>query len=261
MRLHFLLLIFVCSFASCTAYEELRIRQLLNEKGFGTRAEGNATVENYLAGGDGVVFVLSGGTLTIPGAQRLALLTRVQLVGLDGTILLPYVGPIPVLGLTEQQLERLVESSLAGLFAEEIQLQARIVDRQKAFYAFGEVGRKGRLPYRKADFTLFEAIASLAPTRLANLGRVRLIKPDAEDPLVIDVNVREMIITGNTRYNAPVEVNDIIYVPATWIGGFARFIEKLLQPLNVAVRSMLGLARIKASYDVLTGESSFYFRY
>ena len=240
---------------SCAGYEEKAIRQLLIEKGFGTRAEGRATIENYVSGGDGVVFVMDPVTLASPGAERLVLLSQVQSVGLDGTILLPYVGPVMILGLTERELKRLVESQLATLFNMELRVEAKIVDRGKGFYAFGEVEKKGRMPYRKADLTLLEAVTQVMPTALANMGRVRLIKPDAVNPIVIEVNIRQMILTGNTRYNLAVEENDFIYIPPTWIGGLARFIEKLVQPISVAVRSLIGLAMIRTSYDVLRGDS------
>lgn len=257
-----LLLTLLTSLTSCASYEEKAIRQLLNEKGFGTRAEGRATLENYVAGGDGIVFVMDPITLASPGAERLVLLSQVQQVGLDGTILLPYVGPVMVLGLTERELKRLVESQLGTLFNLELRVEARIVDFGKAFFSFGEVGNKGRVRIAKADLTLLEAVTLIQPTALANMGRVRLIKPDAENPQVIEVNIRQMIQTGNTRYNLPVEENDFIYIPPTWIGGLARFIEKLVQPIGVAVQSLIGLATIRASYDVLRGEQSqLFFRY
>lgn len=262
LRLRALVLLFFALLASCSNYEEKRIRELLNEKGFGSRAEGRATMENYVAGGDGIVFLVDPTVLTSPGAERLVLLSQVQSVGLDGTILVPYVGPVMVLGLTERELKRLVESSLDAFFNLDIRVEARIVDFGKAFYAFGEVGMKGRVRYPKADLTLLEAITMIMPTPLANMGRVRLIKPDAENPLVVVVNVREMIMTGNTRFNLPVEENDFIYIPPTWIGGFSRFIEKLLQPIGVAVQSLFGLAMIKTSYDLLRGEDNgYFFRY
>lgn len=254
-RLQTLVILLLCGLTSCVNFEEKRIRQLLNEKGFGTRAEGQASLENYVTGGDGVAFLVDPTILVTPGAERLVLLTQLQSVGLDGTILLPYVGPVMVLGLTERELKRLVESQLAAFFNLPIQVTPRILDRGKYFFAFGEVLQKGRVPYFKADLTLLEAVTYVLPTRLANLGRVRLIKPDAENPLVIDVNIREMIMTGNTRYNILLDENDFIYIPPTWLGGIARFIEKLLEPLNVAVRSMLGLAQIQYSYDILTGDA------
>ena len=48
-------------------------------------------------------------------------------------------------------------------------------------------------------------------TPLANLGRVKVIKPDAQNPLVLVVNVREMIETGVTTFNVRIDDNDIIY--------------------------------------------------
>jgi protein involved in polysaccharide export with SLBB domain len=262
VNLRALALLFLAFLASCTNYEEKRIRQLLNEKGFGTRAEGRATMENYVAGGDGVVFLVNPSVFASPGAERLVLLSQVQRVGIDGTILVPYVGPVMILGLTERELKRLVESQLAAFFNIEVRVEARILNFGKVFYAFGEVGNKGRIPFVKSDLTLLEAITVIRPTQLANMGRVRVIKPDAENPMIIDVNIREMIMTGNTRYNILIEENDFIYIPPTWIGGFSRFIEKLLQPIGVAVQSLLGLATIKASYDLLRGEqTSFFFRY
>jgi protein involved in polysaccharide export with SLBB domain len=266
-RLHVLLTLLLAGLlallGSCSNFEELRIRQLLNEKGFGTRAEGRASLENYVAGGDGVVFLIEPSVLASPGAEGLVLLSQVQAVGLDGTILLPYVGPVMVLGLTERELKRLVESQLAALFTIDIQVTPRIYDQGKAFYAFGEVVRKGRIPYIKADLTLLEALTQIGPTPLANMGRVKVIRPDAENPMTLDVNVREMITTGNTRYNVLISENDFIYIPPTWLGGLSRFIQKLLTPLNVVVQSMFGLAAIQYSYDILQGNQTnrAFFRY
>ncbi len=44
--------------AACGSYEDKRIRELLPEKGFGARASGDATVENYVGGRDIIQFLL-----------------------------------------------------------------------------------------------------------------------------------------------------------------------------------------------------------
>jgi protein involved in polysaccharide export with SLBB domain len=249
--------------AACGGVEERRIRELLNEKGFGSRAEGVATFTNYVTGGDGVLFYLDPTAYMVPDAERLYFLTLPQQVSIDGTILVPYVGPIYVLGKTEQDLTALVKSVLQPLFAFEINLTARIINRGKAFYAFGETLAKGRLPMVKGDLTILEAISTIGTTELANLGRIQVVRPDAQNPLVIHINIREMITTGNTTYNILLYDNDIIYVPPTFFGSIARFIEKLLQPLGVAVQALFGLATIQASYRYITDpdSSSFFFRF
>jgi len=243
---------------SCTSVEPNRIRQLLNEKGFGTRAQGVATLENYVAGGDGVVFVVDPTVLVSPGAEQLAVLTQAQQVGLDGTIFIPYVGPVLVLGLTEAELKAMVQERLQAFFNFEVNISPRIVNLGKAIYAFGEVIRKGRIPFTKPDVTVMEAIATVFPTPSANLGRVRLVRPDAENPLVVEINFREMIMTGNTTYNILLRENDIIYIPPTWLGAIGRFIEKLLSPLGSVVQAAFGFASIRYSYDVLRGEDDYY---
>ena len=239
--------------ASCGSFEDKRIRELLNEKGFGSRADGEATRENYLGGQDLVQFIVPPEVLMQPGAERLAVLETAQPVAIDGTIFVPLVGPVYALGKTETDLAALVRTQLRSVLKFDVDLQARI-SGNKFFYAIGEVGRKGPLPIN-ANMTLIDAMFSATWTPLANLGRVYLIKPDAEHPLVIDVNVREMLTTGFTRANFPIEEHDILYVQPTVLGMVARLLERVLQPVALAMRTMLGAAQVTFAYDVLTGDA------
>ena len=88
---------------------------------------------------------------------------------------------------------------------------------QKWFYAYGEVSLRGQVPL-ETDLTFWDAMNACGWTPLANLGRVYLIKPDAEHPLVMEINFREMITTGLTATNVPMRERDIIYVPPTFLG-------------------------------------------
>lgn len=245
-------------FAACASGEEKRIRELLHEKGFGTRAQGQAVKENYITGGDAVQFLLDPMLYLTAGAEQLSLLAAPQAISIDGTILIPYLGPVYVLGMTERELATLVNTQLQGFFNFEVAVQCRILNLGKAFYAFGEVLQKGRLPMIKGDITVLEAIATIGTSPLANLGRVRVVKPDAENPLVVVVNIREMILTGNTKWNLRLDDNDILYVPPTILGAFARFAEKLLQPLGVAVSALFAWTSLRYSYDVLSGDAPYY---
>ena len=248
-----LLLLLLGGLAGCGSFEDKRIRELLNEKGFGSRATGDATRENYVGGLDMVQFLISPLALQAAGYERLVELTAPQPVNVDGTIFVPYVGPVHVLGKTEIELSTLVTAQLrlVGLAAAP-EVQARIVGPRKVFYAFGEVLNKGRLIV-EADMTLMDAMCVVFPSNLANLGRIYLIRPDAEHPLVIDVNFREMVVNGDMRANILIRERDILYVPPTFLGMIARLLERLLQPVAIAVSTMLGLADINSAYDYLTG--------
>lgn len=256
-----LLLLALPLFGGCGTFEDKRIRELLHEKGFGTRADGDATQENYLGGQDMVQFLISPDALAQPGAERLAELVASQPVNIDGTIFVPFVGPVYVLGLTEAELTALVSSHLRGKFQFDLDLQARITINQKFFYAIGEVGRKGKLVL-ETDMTLWDALMTTQWTNLANLGRVMLIRPDAEHPLVIDVNVRDMFTGGATAPNIRLRERDTIYIPPTALGMLARILQRLLEPVALAVQTIVGAARVQVSYDVLTGNNSTgYFRF
>ncbi len=257
LRLLALLAGLLTALAGCTGLEQQRIRELLNEKGFGSRADGVATWENYIAGGDGIQFYLDPVVVSQPGMEQLALLAQKQPIGIDGTIHVPYIGSVPVLGLTEREAASLVEAQLQPLFPRDpIALTARVDDRGKAYYVWGEAERKGRIPFLKADVTVIEALALSSPTQLANLGRVRLIRPDAQNPLTVEINMREMVLTGNTTYNLKLQDNDFLYVPPTFFGMLTRFVEKLLEPVAVIVRALFGVASVRASYDYLTGDTN-----
>ncbi|MEO0481445.1 MAG: polysaccharide biosynthesis/export family protein [Planctomycetota bacterium] len=239
---------------SCTSVEDSRIRQYLVQKGFGTRADGEATAENYVAGGDRVQFILSNPTLVRqPGLEQLFLLTQAQPVDIDGTIYVPYIGRLPVLGMKETTLSATVSEALNSVLANPVALNARIISSGKVFYAFGEIQTGARrFPLLQADLTILDVISRLPITPLANLGRVKVVKPDATNPLIIVVNIRDIIERGYSNYNIQVEENDIIYIPPTFFGHIARFFEKLTQPIGAVVRGALGVATTRTAIDVLT---------
>lgn len=255
-----LLLVCLATLASCGSYEDKRIRELKHEKGFGSRANGDATRENYLGGFDVVQFIVPPEALLMPGAEQLAALGVPQPVGIDGTIYVPLVGPVYALGKTEAELAALVRTQLRTVLQFDVDLQAR-VQGTKFFYAIGEVQLKGPI-LLSPDLTLIDAMFKAGWTDLANLGRVYLIRPDAEHPLVVDVNLREMLTTGYTASNFQIRERDILYVPPTFLGMLARLFQRLMQPVALAVRTMLGAAQITFAYDVLTGKSNrLFFRF
>lgn len=251
--------------AACGSYEDRRLRELIHEKGFGTRAQGDATKENYVAGGDRVYFTVEPAALQTLSAQQLVYLTQPQLVAIDGTIHIPYYGRLQALGKTESELSALVERVLQPSFPFAVDVEARILIDNKNIYAFGETALRGVVPMvgvGNADVTLLRAVATIGWTQLANIARVFLIRPDAEHPMVVEVNILEMITTGNTRYNLQLRENDIIYIPPTFLGLVARILERLLAPINLAVMTLFNVAQVRTSYEVATGQQQgFFFRF
>lgn len=251
----------VACLASCGSYEDKRIRELLHEKGFGSRADGDATRENYVAGADQIIFLLSPDALLQPGLERLAELTVAQPIAIDGTIFVPYIGPVYVLGKTEAEVAALVKAQLRTVIKPEIDLQVRLAPLPtKVFFAIGEVGLKGPRPLM-TDMTFLNAMFAVGWTPLANLGRVYLVRPDAEHPLTIDINFREMLVSGYMTANIQIREHDILYVPPTFLGLIARLLERLLQPIGLAVRTVIGFAEAQSAFDYLQGDSDYFYRF
>jgi len=259
-RLQTLLLLCLGFFASCGSFEEKRIRELLHDKGFGSRAQGEATIENYVSGLDTVQFLLAPGAGMVPGAERIGELSVAQPINIDGTIFVPYVGPVYVLGLTELELAAHVQGQLRAYFVNDFGLQARIVKSNKVFYSIGEVSKKGPI-MMSTDMTFWDAMFAVGWTNFANLGRVYLIRPDAENPLVVDINFREMLTTGFTTANLQMREHDLVYVPPTFIGMLARLLQRILEPVGLAVYTMLGFAEFRSAYNYLSGEDQYYYRF
>jgi beta-lactamase regulating signal transducer with metallopeptidase domain len=79
-------------------------------------------------------------------------------------------------------------------------------------WLFGSLSRHGAIPWPE-DATLMQIVRLAAPTDEADLTRVQLISPDGEHPLVVEVDFRQMVLTGNTAQNVMVRAGDILFVP------------------------------------------------
>jgi protein involved in polysaccharide export with SLBB domain len=214
---------------SCSStLADKRILQYLNQRGFGKRYVGNAQEQNYVSIGDTIQYVDSYND-EVRGSQ---------VVDIDGTILLPEVGSVWVAGYTRTELESYLTQKLSPYFVEtDVKVTIR-TGGKKVFYIMGQVRRPGPFPYT-GDLTIFEAVLLAYPDEFgANLGRVRLIRADPRDPLIIPVDVSQLWEKGDSTYNLQIQEYDIIYVPPTFLQGVADFISGLLVPLISVFREV-----------------------
>lgn len=214
--------------ASCKTSPDKRLLQHLNQEGFGKRYTGNSEEEDYATIGDRIAY-----------ADNLQPdLRGLDAVGIDGTITLPEVGTVHVAGMTRSELEALFQQKFAPYF-ERTDIQVTIQSAgAKTYWVLGEVGGQGQRPF-PGDLTIFEAVMASVPNpNTANLGRVRLIRPDPREPFVITVNVTDMIRRGDSTYNVHVRENDIIYVPPTLFAQIGYFIVGLISPVTTVISSV-----------------------
>jgi len=213
--------------ASCSAtLENRRILQYLNQAGFGKRYYGNAQEQNYVSIGDTIQF-LDTYNEDVRGTET---------VDIDGTILLDEVGAVYVAGFTRSELESYLTQKLSAYYVDtDVKVSIR-TGGKKVYYVMGQVRRAGPFPYT-GDVTLYEAVMLASPDEFgANLGRVRLIRADPRDPLVITADVTEIWSSGDSSYNVQVHEYDIVYVPPTLLQSAADLVSGLLVPVTSIFR-------------------------
>jgi len=225
--LYRLALLGLCFLTACNTYPDKRLLQYLNTDGFGKRYTGNAEEENYVTIGDDVELFDSFNPKELNG--------RVT-VDIDGTVLLPELGAVHVAGLTRTEIEALLMEKYSPYY-EMLDVKIRISTTGKKYFIFGEVYEEGEQAFT-GDLTVFEAVRGADPLlSSANLGRVRLIRPDPKDPLIIYVDVEDMM-AGDSTFNVKVQELDIIYVPPTIVAQFGYFLENLVFPIKQVVSGL-----------------------
>ena len=211
-----------------TTIQDKRILQYLNQEGFGKRYQGNAQEQNYVTLGDTITFVD-----TYNQEVR-----GTEVVDIDGTIIIPEAGSVFVAGMTRSELESYLTQKLSPYFVDtDVKVRIR-TGGGKIYYVWGEVRAPGPKPYR-GDTTVLDAVLAGRPEEFtANLGRVRVIRADPRNPLVIPVNVAELWESGDSTYNVQIQEFDIVYVPPTLMKQFADIISGILVPLISPFRAV-----------------------
>jgi len=203
--------------------------QYLNTDGFGHRYVGNAEEENYVSLGDNVLVFDELNPEHFQGVGGV--------VEVDGTLLLPEVGAVHVAGLTRSQLQAYL-TQIYSPYYDETDIQVQISTEGKKFYIYGEVAQEGERTL-EGDVTVFEVVMAAKPNdNTANLGRVRVIRADPVDPLIIIVPVTDMLKSGDSTFNIHVQERDIIFVPPTVLAELGYFVDTLLFPVKQVIRGL-----------------------
>lgn len=216
--------------AGCSAtLDDKRILQYLNQSGFGKRYYGNAQEQNYVSIGDTIQF----------RDTYNEEVEATQVVDIDGTILLPEAGSVYVAGFTRAELESYLTQKLSAYYLDsDVKVNIR-TGGKKVYFVMGQVARPGPYPYT-GDLTLYEAVIQAAPEEFgANLGRVRLIRPDPRDPVVIMADITELWSSGDATYNVQVHEYDIIYVPPTFLQSVADLVSGVFVPITSVLKDVL----------------------
>lgn len=164
----------------------------------------------------------------------------------DGKITLPLLGSVYVAGRTCEQVSAELQE-LAAKYYSDADVSLRVAHfASKKVYVFGEVTFPGAYNYDGAN-TVLEMLAATQPTRLADPGRIQVLRPSGDGELrkrmTIDLNL--MVKQGDTGLDAVLEEGDIIYVPPNALASVGLALQQVLLPINPAAATVRGPAQIE----------------
>jgi polysaccharide export outer membrane protein len=181
----------------------------------------------------------------------------------DGYITLPLVDDLQVAGLTPGQVKEKLETRLLKYIrVPQVTVGTGRITSKHYFVVAPEETRGGyriaRIPHT-GDVTLLEAFVEMgAPSSaLEDDEYVRVIRADPRRPVRHVINLREIFLEGRSGGNIQIYPDDIVVVPASWLGRLSNFVAGMTAPF----RSLFTLSRsvVEIDYGVRTiqGDTNF----
>jgi len=127
----------------------------------------------------------------------------------DGTVGLPVIGRVPVVGLTRSEAQKKVETLYRDSLLKNPIIELKIINLKVTL--FGEVKTQGNIPLVKDKTTLVEVIGEAGGlTDRANETNIKIIRGDEKNPKVIIADLND--IKSINDPNNVLQNGDIIYV-------------------------------------------------
>jgi len=128
----------------------------------------------------------------------------------DGTISLPRLGSICVVGLTLLEVKHLLNRELSPYFKTTTPVDVDVRRVQRYYSVLGE-GRSGRFPINREKINIFQALAQAGNIGLyGDRSKIKIIRETETGAKVIEFDVRSEDIIHSEYYY--IEDNDVIYI-------------------------------------------------
>lgn len=141
------------------------------------------------------------------------LLTTVT-VAPDGSISFPYIGNVPVKGMTLSQVQEDIQTKLADGYMKypvvSVSLQA---SRSRKFFVYGEVIKPGTY-YIEENVTVLKAISMAGGfTKFGSSSRVKVLRPRKDEPgyETIKISIKG-VMNGHSDSDIILQPEDIVVV-------------------------------------------------
>jgi polysaccharide export outer membrane protein len=154
----------------------------------------------------------------------------------DGKVSFEKLGDVEAAGKTPGELAEAIVKKAAKFYtlSEDYPVNIQVVVYQSDYYyVLGQVSLPGAKIYTGRD-TFLTAVSQAAPTPLAWIHRIQVIRPSAGKnvaPKIFEVDLDDMIVRGDTSKNVLLNEGDIIYVPPTVLAWVGLKVEEIIRPI------------------------------
>ncbi len=153
--------------------------------------------------------VAGGSTAPSPGGSSVGSTGQTYQVEEDGTVALPVIGRVQVVGLTRMEATKIIEDEYRKTLLKDPIIEVKIVNLKVTL--LGEIKTQGNFPLVKDKTTLVEMLGEAGGlTERANESNIQIIRGDQNNPQVTVVDLRDI-----NAINSPATIlhnGDIIYV-------------------------------------------------
>jgi protein involved in polysaccharide export with SLBB domain len=231
----------------CRSFDDARVVQSLNQRGFGRRYIGNANE---------IVTIGIGDSVRIKDPFNADILGQ-GTVRSDGVIALDLVGEVFVAGFSTDEIAEALNQRFAEYYKTP-RIQVFIENMvSKQYFVTGELGGTAKREFR-GDTTVWDAIMVGQVPITADLADIEVIRPDPVYPLVIPVDLEKMLYYGDSRDNILLREDDIVVVNPNLAGIIKNAVELILQPIQPVLQLAISVRNIETIYDSFVDDENFF---
>ena len=247
MRIRLLILIALSALPACRTFDDARVLQSLNQRGFGRKYVGDANE---------ILTVGVGDSFTISDEENPDISGSFT-VRLDGVISVPLIGEVFVAGFATNEISQALAQRYTEYFTDpkiRVNLTAIV---SKRYFMRGEVLGQGEKQLRQ-DTTVWDAVMATGVPITADISDIYVVRADPRHPLIIPVDLGKMLRHGDSTDNIPIREDDIIVVRPNIAGWVRRSVELLLAPITPLTQLMTSVRNLDTIYSSFGSDENFF---
>ncbi|MBN1586817.1 MAG: polysaccharide export protein [Candidatus Omnitrophica bacterium] len=217
-------------------------------QGTPNRQQTTEAIDRYLAAREApglnslsgtVAGILGSGPYTLGIGDVVQIMVRGQpefsgsfVVGPDGALQYTFVGDVPAVGMTKNELKEVVVSHLTRYVKVPSVSVAIVGYNSKSVYLLGEVASPGKYAMAGDSITLREAVvrAGLPERASAATHRTWVITPDDTHPVARKIDLQKILYKGVLKENIDLKPGDVVYIPPTVMTSVTRTLDEFFSP-------------------------------